>query len=273
MSAVEPSKSLGALVAERPARAEVFERLRFDYCCGGRQTLAEACRQRDFDLETVRQLLAALDDAPLCPAAPLEDSDWRSVSLAELCDHISSVHHAELRRELPRIAELLARVVLVHEAGHPELSDLQRAFAGMRSELEGHLEAEERILFPACRALEADGSARAGPAAGLLARHEHEHEHTGRALGTVRELAGGYDPSGALCSTHRALLHALRRLERDLHQHIHEENNVLFVRARTLVAAAEEKPRSGPYGELNELPRCCQAWIGEARHEMARRNR
>jgi len=48
----------------------------------------------------------------------------------------------------------------------------------------------------------------------------------------MRELAGGYDPSAALCTTHGVLLESLRGLERDLHQHIHEENNVLFVRLR-----------------------------------------
>ena len=32
-------------------------------------------------------------------------------------------------------------------------------------------------------------------------------------------------------NAHRATLDGLRELERDLHQHIHEENNVLFPRA------------------------------------------
>jgi iron-sulfur cluster repair protein YtfE (RIC family) len=41
-----------------------------------------------------------------------------------------------------------------------------------------------------------------------------------------------------LCGTHRALLDALRSLEQDLHQHIHEENNVLLPRVRALNAMA-----------------------------------
>jgi iron-sulfur cluster repair protein YtfE (RIC family) len=35
----------------------------------------------------------------------------------------------------------------------------------------------------------------------------------------------------ALCNTHRALLDGLDALELDLHQHVHEENNILFPRA------------------------------------------
>jgi len=40
MSKIDPAASLGGLVAERPSRAALFERLRLDYCCDGRQTLA-----------------------------------------------------------------------------------------------------------------------------------------------------------------------------------------------------------------------------------------
>ncbi len=54
MSPVDPSATLGALVAERPARASLFERLRLEYCCGGRQTLAEACNKRGLEIDSVR---------------------------------------------------------------------------------------------------------------------------------------------------------------------------------------------------------------------------
>lgn len=57
-------------------------------------------------------------------------------------------------------------------------------------------------------------------------------------LAPLRELAGDYDVSRALCGTHRALLQALSEFELDLHQHIHEENNVLLPRARELIAQA-----------------------------------
>jgi regulator of cell morphogenesis and NO signaling len=47
----------------------------------------------------------------------------------------------------------------------------------------------------------------------------------------MRELTDGYDLEQAMCNTHRATLDGLHELELDLHQHIHEENNVLFPRA------------------------------------------
>src|SRR5262249_1785767 len=40
MTTLDPQAPIGQLAAERPGRADVFERLGIDYCCGGRATLA-----------------------------------------------------------------------------------------------------------------------------------------------------------------------------------------------------------------------------------------
>jgi regulator of cell morphogenesis and NO signaling len=227
---IDPGATLGVLVAEQPSRAEVFERLRLDYCCGGGHTLAEACERRGLDAETVTRMLEALEDSRL-DRWQLECGDWRRASLAELCDHIVSAHHDKLRAELPRIDELLATVVRVHGKDHPELHDLRRLFGTMRGRLESHLATEERAVFPACRAADATGGR---VDEDLLASHEQEHIDTGDAQVALRELTHDYDTANALCRTHRALLDSLHRLELDLHQHIHEENNILFPRARAL---------------------------------------
>lgn len=236
MSQIDTAMSLGALVVERPARAQLFERLRLDYCCGGTQSLAEACTQRGLDPATVADLLAALDVGPLDRVEPLEDRDWRRATIAELCEHVVAVHHRALRRDLPRIAELAATVVRVHGRDHPELRDVERLFAGLRDDLERHLELEERVLFPAGRELE-DGAAPRARIGELLVRHEEDHAGAGDALAALRELTADHDPARALCGTHRRLLEGLGRLERDLHQHIHEENNILFPRIRALAEA------------------------------------
>lgn len=238
MSQIEATASLVELVTERPARMPIFERLRLDYCCGGSQTLAQACDARGLDVDTVQRLLAALEQGEQ-PVGSVEERDWRQASIGELCDHIVSVHHNGLRGELPRIAELLATVVRVHGKGRPELELTERAFAALRAELEHHLQEEEQVLFPACRALEREDAA---VDIALIERHEAEHVGVGRGLAALRELAGGYDASRALCSTHRSLLEALRHFEADLHQHVHEENNVLFPRVRELAAGSDPAP-------------------------------
>jgi regulator of cell morphogenesis and NO signaling len=238
LSAIDSTATLGSLVAERSARASLFERLHLDYCCGGAQTLAEACAKRGLDVETVRTVLEALD-ADTRDRRSFEEADWRRVSLEELCAHIVAIHHDGLRSELPRIDELLSRTVRVHASSHPELRDLQRSFTTIRARLEPHLRSEEEALFPACVALERSGEAIED---GLIDAHEHDHQDAGESLAALRELTDDYDTGRALCGTHRALVEALAALERGLHQHIHEENNVLLVRARRLNERAHPAP-------------------------------
>jgi len=241
MNTIDANITLGELVNEKPACMSLLERLRLDYCCGGAQTLAEACARRGLDQHTVCAVLEVLEETP-AQLPELEELDWRRASLGELCDHIVERHHEGLRRELPRIEELLRTVVRVHGPGHAGLHDLQRTFVGMSEELLPHLELEERVFFPAARKLEVDGAVVDEP---LLQKHEHDHEHVGDSLTALRELTSDYRADRALCGTHRALLDALRSLEQDLHQHIHEENNVLLPRVRALNAMASTPTANG----------------------------
>lgn len=231
-AAIDPDLTLGELVAERPTRADVFDGLGLDYCCGGRQTLAAACAAGGLELETVVTALETVD-----PAGSSQDecasTDWRTAPLAELCLHITCAHHDRLRDELPRIEALLEKVTRVHGARDPRLHEVATAFAQIRAELEPHLESEEHQLFPACVASEQYGVPVPEP---LASEHEHEHAVLGDALHALRRLCDDYDPARALCNTHGALLGALAALERDMHRHVHEENNILLPRARDAAA-------------------------------------
>lgn len=238
MPGIDPTATLGDLVARRPARASLFEQLGLDFCCGGARTLVEACEQRGLDPHTVGQVIQALDHRPDDRVAGSEDRDWRYVSVGDLCDHVVTIHHERLRRELPQIEELLDSVMRVHGPVHRELHDLPRVFSALSDALDSHLDATERRLFPACRAVEAaEGAAGIGEA--LLAAHADDQRRVGGALAALRELTNDYDSDRAVCRTHSRLLEALRRLELDTHQHIHEEANILFPRVSAMVTAAE----------------------------------
>jgi regulator of cell morphogenesis and NO signaling len=274
-SEVAVTTTLEELVAGRPARAELLERLRLDYCCGGARTLAEACRERGLDAVTVCRLIVTTDAAADLPVG-VESRDWRQASLSELCNHLVDVHHAALRRELPQIQELLDSVMRVHGPVHLHLRELPATFAGLRGELEPHMELEEQVLFPACRALEEPGLSASinRPAVDAI---EHDHDEVADKLAQLRELTADYDTAQALCRTHHRLLDALRSLELEVHQHVHEENNILLPRLRSLLGtpherAAPEAPRrrsrrAGRTDRSREaLPRCCQGWLAEQTH-------
>ena len=67
---------------------------------------------------------------------------------------------------------------------------------------------------------------------------ETEHESAGEALSRIREITRNYELPEYGCVTYRALMSGLEEMERDLHLHIHLENNILFPRAGKLETAA-----------------------------------
>jgi regulator of cell morphogenesis and NO signaling len=225
--------AVGQWVAAHPETARVFEQLKIDYCCGGSVSLEDACARRQLDPEQVAvQLQRSIGSAPVHAI-----ENWSHRSLTDLCNHIEETHHAYLRRELPRLEALIAKVVAAHQHNHPELPALQRAFASLRAELEPHMFKEEQVLFPAIRSLESATTHPGfffGTVANPIRMMEHEHDHAGNELKTMRDLTRDFQVPGDACNTYRVLLHGLEELEYDLHTHIHKENNLLFPRAQAV---------------------------------------
>ncbi|HEY7119029.1 MAG TPA: iron-sulfur cluster repair di-iron protein [Tepidisphaeraceae bacterium] len=224
--------SIGELVRQRPARSRLFERLGIDYCCGGKKTLAQACAAKNLDPATIAAVLDA-DDASASPAdTPI---DANALSLSDLANHIEATHHAYLKTDLPRLSALTQKVANAHGQRDARLVRLRDIFEAFRQELESHMFKEERILFPLIRRLdtatERPPASHCGSVRSPIAVMEHEHDDAGRALAEMRELTDDFIAPATACNTYRALLDALAHLERDMHQHVHKENNVLFPRA------------------------------------------
>jgi regulator of cell morphogenesis and NO signaling len=238
--------TVGDLVAERPELADVFESLGIDFCCGGRRTLEEACREGGLHYESVLARVEAV--------APAAAATGRA-TLADLIRDVVESHHAYLRARLPLIDKLLEKVVAAHGERHPELARVRREFAVFAVDLLRHMAKEEQVLFPAIRRLEETRRFPAGPFGSIrnpIAAMEHEHDDAGDALEIMRAATAGWVPPPDACPTYRALLAALADLERDLHRHVHKENNVLFPAAMRL--EEELDTAAGPAGLAGGLP-------------------
>lgn len=228
---ITPEHTVGQLVSEKPARSRIFEKLGIDYCCGGKKTLAAACADKGLDAATIAIVLDS--DALDATAANLVDA--ASMSMTALCDHIEATHHAYLRVELPRLAFLTTKVASRHGERDARLQEVAEVFAALHAEMDSHMMKEEQILFPLIRALDAatDGAppSHCGSINNPIRVMEHEHDSAGGAVARMRILTDGFTPPMDACNTYRAMLDSLAQLERDLHQHVHKENNVLFPRA------------------------------------------
>jgi regulator of cell morphogenesis and NO signaling len=228
-------KTIGELALENPAATRVFEKLGIDYCCGGGQTLAQACQAAQVSIDEAKTALAAAS-AGAAAAAPLRN--WPAEPLSELVAHIRSTHHVYTRGELARLGPLFDKVCSVHGANHPELLRLRDIFGGLAEELTTHLMREEMVLFPYIVRMEEAVVAKQpvpappfGTVRDPVAAMMHEHDAAGSALRSMREIANGYTAPPDACISFQTLYQALAALEADLHQHIHLENNLLFPQA------------------------------------------
>jgi len=244
MPELSPQHTVGEWVADQPRRAMALEKLGIDYCCGGRRSLEEACLSLNLSPVEVAALLARPGGGEQAP-----ETDWRRSSLTARCDHIERTHHALLHEQLPRLDALAQKVAAAHGERHPAYLTLGQDFPSFRADMEAHMMKEERVLFPAIRALEGAPGAGSSCCSGgdltaPLLQMEAEHDAAGEDLRHFSELTGGYQAPADACGSMLALLDGLAALEADLHLHIHKENNLLFPRTRAMLSP--ERATFGP---------------------------
>jgi regulator of cell morphogenesis and NO signaling len=226
--------TVGEIVAADFRAAAVFDQFGIDFCCGGRQAFADACRSAAADPADVMLALEAL------PPVDADGSDVTQWRLDRLIDHIVSTHHHYVRSSMPTIRHYLAKLVEVHGARHPELARVAGCFDTIIRDLGQHMLKEEQVLFPYIRelAMTTVGGRHVpspfGTVENPIRMMEREHREAADELRIIRELTGGYAAPDDGCTTYTVCMSALARFERDLHRHVHLENNILFPKAVAL---------------------------------------
>jgi regulator of cell morphogenesis and NO signaling len=238
------TRTVRELAIEIPNATRTFEKLGIDYCCGGGKSLSDACMHAHLPVDDV--LRALEQGGSFTPAAEASLPDFTNGALGNLIEHIVTTHNVYVKQEIPRLQQLLHKVVSVHGNNHPELGKIQQTFQGMAAELTSHMMKEEHILFPHIVALEKavnTGRPKPTPVFGTVSNPVHmmqmEHDSAGAALKSISELSGNYTPPDGACFSYKTLYSALKEFEEDLHQHVHLENNILFPRAIAMESETE----------------------------------
>lgn len=231
---INENDTLGTIVANNISTSKVFDKYGLDYCCGGEKTLQEVCVERNIDIMNLIEDLNNGDSLS-------NGVDYNSWPLDLLIDYIEKKHHRYVREETPLISERLVRLCHVHGDKHPELHQIKQLFEDSGKELFIHMQKEETILFPYIRNLV--GTKGVNPAIipfgslkNPIAMMKKEHEFEGERFNKIREISNQYTCPKDGCNTYLATFQLLKDFERDLHLHIHLENNILFPKAIKLEA-------------------------------------
>jgi regulator of cell morphogenesis and NO signaling len=236
------------VVADDFRTAAVFQRHGLDFCCGGGRSIAEASHAKGIDPDVIMGELTAL------PEASSDDAPtFNTWELDLLVDYIVDNHHRFVRRLTPALKAYTEKVARVHGANHPETIRIAELFNLIAADLTMHMQKEENILFPYIKALAKANRTGAplpvpffGSIENPIRMMEAEHADAGNDMEQIHTLSGGFIPPEDACTTFRVSYQELQAFERDLHLHVHLENNILFPKAieleRQLRAGAALSP-------------------------------
>ncbi len=213
---VDSSTPLNTIVTAYPDASRILLRYGLDFCCGGKQTLAEACAGASLELDKVLSEVTATQKQPA-------STRWDEVAPHLLIEHILEVYHAPLTEELEQLKTMADKVNRVHGSKDPKrLADLAETVAQLGHELIPHMQKEEMILFPWIL------EGRQPPPEAPIEVMQYEHDVAAKLLSTLKTLTNEFTPPAGACNTWRTLYARLQTFDSDLRHHIHLENNILF---------------------------------------------
>jgi regulator of cell morphogenesis and NO signaling len=224
------SITLKEIVKHNFHAAAIFEKYSLDFCCRGGKTIGEACKESGLDPAIVVSDLMQLssDGQPTDQRFAEWDPEF-------LVSYIVNNHHAYVKKMIPVLNIHTQKIASVHGQNHPEVIKIAAHFSAVAEELLQHMQKEEKVLFPYIVSMlqaKKNGSALSASPFGTVANPikmmEAEHQNAGDELYAVRALSGGYTVPEDACTTYRVTYQELQDFERDLHQHVHLENNILF---------------------------------------------
>ena len=234
-------KEIGQFVAEDFRTAALFNKYKIDFCCRGNRTVAEVCAKNDIDSNL---LLNELD--AIMRSSTGQNIDYQSWPIDLLVDYIEKKHHRYVEEKTPVLRQFLDKLCKVHGVNHPELFKINDLFTASAGELASHMKKEELILFPFIKKMvkaKLSNGVLQAPAFGSvespIAMMMHEHDNEGVRFREIAKLTADYTPPADACNTYKVTYAMLEEFEKDLHLHIHLENNILFPKAKALEAQLE----------------------------------
>lgn len=233
------TQSIREIVTAEPSAAAVLERFEIDLCSGVDTDLERVCANLQLSVD---QVLEKLADAELQAKGAIVP-DLERYSLTRLIQHIVRTHHQTVRQELPRFVELAQRIASKHGEKVPYFKTVAVLIEQLRDEMLAHLAKEEQMLFPyIARLEEAAQDALAIPTACFRSVAQpisvmlQEHDSAGGIVAQIRELTNGFEPPEWACPRNSEFHASLAAFEKDLRQHVHAENDLLFPQAIALEA-------------------------------------
>lgn len=220
------------IVASNYKTATVFAHYKIDFCCNGNRSLQEAIKDTSIEMY---QLIDAIQNIIITKG---KEENFVEKELDQLANYIYDTHHTYVESQIPTINQYLEKIVKVHSSKHPELIEINKLFKESSGDLIMHMKKEELILFPYIKKMAEAKRTKTlvmtpgfGTIQNPIAMMHEEHDGEGERFRKIAKLTNNYQAPQGACNTFRLTYQLLQEFEKDLHKHIHLENNILFKKA------------------------------------------
>ena len=225
-------QTLASIVADNSATVPILEKYNLDFCCKGKRTLTEACKEKGLLVDDIIK-----EFGTSLPNTSAKQMPFKDMNCEQLIGYILINHHFYVKQIMPTIAGHLEKVANKHGERFQNMVEVYQLFLEVQSEMTSHMQKEEQILFPRIKKVEeiiASENTSAistidldGPITVMM----NEHDHAGDLLYKIRNLTNNYQEPVGACTTFKVVLNELKEFEEDLHKHVHLENFHLFPNA------------------------------------------
>ena len=230
----EGDLSIGEICSKDLRKAQVFKKYGIDFCCGGKKSIKQVCKEQNLDLKEVIEALETKNGVE-------NNIDFLNLELDNLIDYIIINHHEYVYQNLPPLLSLGEKVSTIHGRSNPELKRIYQLIQEANNELILHQHKEEKVLFPTLLKLQALKSHTLNKDKLLfdtlrtpLNIMEMEHESLGEIIHEIKHLSNNYHAPIDACNSYKLFYTLLEEFENNITIHMHLENNILFPKSLEL---------------------------------------
>ena len=166
--------------------------------------------------------------------------DLKQPAPGNIIQRLLREHRRWRSKDFPLIAHLFDEVQQTDHDQPPCLAPLRNAFHRLCAEMEGHMNREEHVLFPAILDAQTEATKSFGSIRNPIGMLEQEHDWESERLEKMREIARDYQLPENADEKLRLLFKELEALEAAMHAHTRLESSILF--ARALASEKASKP-------------------------------
>lgn len=239
--------TLAEIAIHIPGSIDLFEQYELDYYQNGKQTLKDACQKQNINFLKIDTELRLLQNTPkqtIC----LDE-----YGIEELIYIINRKFHSKEKEIYQTIATRIQNLLQVK--AYPKslidvINTLNKQFNELAEKLTHHCNKEDKLFFPYIRRLlgmrgnkQSISSLEISLIRNPIIVFESEHMEIAVLLSEIKQLANNFKTSPNIPALYNILLEDLRDFEKNIHIHLHVENNILFPKCIALEEELKKRIR------------------------------